>query len=464
MPPANAAIPPSPKSPVLPSAWAEDASDRVRLGTELYTDSTPGHGGGHGNSNSNSNSGTPVLPHVGSRRQSSGRASLGSRRGSRRPVRRPGVRGFVGGAVASTAAAGASMWRGAQASGTHALAVYMRLTPLRRALVTAAGVVMVALTIVMMVFSHRIFAELLGPVARRWHELPGGWVLAWLLVFVTAFPPVIGYSTACTLAGVLYGFPAGWPLAATGNVVGSLAAFLACRTALASFVVDRLGVGADHRFQALGHVLRRDGLPVLAAVRFCPLPYSLSNGFLATIPNITPAQFALSTAIASPKLLVHVFIGSRLAALAEAGDEMSAGDRALNYISMGVFGLVGTGVGLIIYRRTMARAAEIAEEEGRARASGGGASDILDDLSDDAAPLMDPNDADVAALMDDDDISLWETPGVDGTDGTDGDGRSREGESDADDYGADDAEGAPLRRASTGSSRQHRPYHDEADS
>lgn len=108
----------------------------------------------------------------------------------------------------------------------------------------------------------------------------------------------------------------------------------------------------------------------------------------------------------SPKLLIHVFIGSRLAILAEEGDKMTAGDKAINYIGMAVGGAIGLAVGLAIYRRTMARAAELAREEGRdidAAEQGDGGYDDTD------TTLLDPEDA--AAIMDDDALSLWDTQG-----------------------------------------------------
>lgn len=295
---------------------------------------------------------------------------------------------------------------------------YGGLTPTQQFLVLAALVLVLALAITLLIFSHRIFT-LLSPVAKSWRALPAGWLIVWALIFITGFPPIIGYSTACTIAGFVYRFPLGWPIAATATVAGSTAAFLASRTVLAGYV-DRL-VGQDRRFVALGQVLRHDGLGVLALVRFCPLPYSLSNGFLATVPAITPASFAMATAFASPKLLVHVFIGSRLALLAEKGDEMGFGDRMVNYISMLVSGAVGVGVGYFIFRRTMARAAELAREEdggeaGRPLARDGGSGGAyVDDADDDEAGLgegggrlMDPNDA-AALMVDDDDISLWDS-------------------------------------------------------
>lgn len=306
--------------------------------------------------------------------------------------------------------------------------LYASLTPTQQFLVLAGGVLLLALTVTLLVFSHKIFL-LLGPVAVSWRALPGGWLIIWGLTFLVAFPPLIGYSTACTVSGFVYGFPLGWPVVATATVAGSLAAFVASRTVFSAYV-DRL-VGHDKRFVALGQVLRHDGLGVLALARFCPLPYSLSNGFLATVPSIQPGSFALATAIASPKLLVHVFIGSRLALLAEQGDTMGFGDRVINFLSMLVGGLIGVGVGWVIYRRTMARAAELAREDaarGRPFDAGAGAGsggvgsnatggppreyvddDVLGHGGEDAR-LMDPNDA-AALMVDDDDISLWDATG-----------------------------------------------------
>lgn len=357
-----------------------------------------------------------------SRLQSTPYALHGRRASSSHGPSTQGLRGRVVSAGAATLKATRNLY-------SRSAAHFVTLSPTQQFLVLAGGVLLLALTITLLVFSHKAWM-LLGPVAASWRALPGGWVILWLLTFFVALPPLIGYSTMCTVAGFVWGFPLGWPIVATATVAGSTAAFLASRTVLSSYV-DRL-VGSDARFVALGQVLRRDGLGVLALVRFCPLPYSLSNGFLATIPSIQPAGFALATALASPKLLVHVFIGSRLAQLAEAGDTMTLGDRLVNYLSIGVGAFVGIGVGYFIYHRTMARVAELARTDAAAaggrpladgrsgggrRTSGGGYAD--DDDADEGARLMDPNDA-AALMVDDDDISLWDAAGDDDDDFVEG--------------------------------------------
>lgn len=88
------------------------------------------------------------------------------------------------------------------------LKVIEGMTSVQLALSVIAGLVTVTLAILFLVFSESIFAWL-EPVAEKWKNLRGGWLILWAMTFATAFPPVIGYSTCLTLAGFVYGFPWG---------------------------------------------------------------------------------------------------------------------------------------------------------------------------------------------------------------------------------------------------------------
>lgn len=199
------------------------------------------------------------------------------------------------------------MYASVQLLGEQTIKVYLGLSPLQRLLATLGLATTAVLGILALVFSHRFFAWL-ATVSEAWRALPAGWLIIFFIVFLTSFPPVIGYSTASTIAGFVYGFPLGWPIVASGCTLGALCAFLASRTVLNSYV-DRM-VGHDHRFIALGQVLRQEGIWYLTAIRFCPLPFSLSNGFLATIPSITPLAFTLSTALSRYSLSNPPFSGT----------------------------------------------------------------------------------------------------------------------------------------------------------
>ncbi|KAJ8070467.1 hypothetical protein OCU04_000841 [Sclerotinia nivalis] len=274
---------------------------------------------------------------------------------------------------------------------------WKKLSILQKCLAIVAAILNIVLVVLFLVYQHQIFASL-APFAERWRDLRGGWMILWAITFVAAFPPLIGYSSTITIAGFVYGVPKGWAIVASSTVAGSLCSFLASRTILSTYV-HRL-VGKDKRFEALALTLKHDGIKILCMIRLCPLPYSLSNAAIATFPTVHPLNYALATALVTPKLLIHVFIGSRLGSL--AGDEgMDTSTKIINYASIIFGGGLGATVGYIIYQRTMARAKELEIEELEA-ANGDVAAGRRS-----AAEYSDANNDD-AALMNGDDISLWD--------------------------------------------------------
>lgn len=264
------------------------------------------------------------------------------------------------------------------------------MTPLQRILAGLALLIINIFGIVFLVYNERIFHWLAGP-AKRWRAIKGGWMILWSLTFISAMPPLIGYSTTVTISGFVYGFPNGWFIVASSTVVGSLASFIASRTVLSKYV-HRL-VGNDKRFAALAHTLEHDGLKILCMIRFCPLPYSLSNAAMSTFPTVKPLMYALATAISTPKLMIHVFIGSRLAQIAEKGGKMDASTKAINYASIIGGAVLGVSVGWIIYQRTIARAKELELEETERLDAAGGTYEDEERIDE---------------TMNDDDISLWD--------------------------------------------------------
>ena len=234
------------------------------------------------------------------------------------------------------------------------------MSMLQRVLAVLALITLSALGILFLVFNEQIFGWL-EPMAKKWKSTTGGWIILWVITCAVALPPLIGYSTCATTAGFVYGVWEGWLILASATVVGSFISFLLSRTVLRKYV--ERWTANDKRFEALTLTIKHDGLWLLCMIRLCPLPYSLSNGAMSTFPTVNPAMYALATAIITPKLLVHVFIGSRLAALADKGEKMSAGTRAINYGSIAIGMAVGLSMGWYIYQKTMARARQLEEEE-----------------------------------------------------------------------------------------------------
>lgn len=190
-----------------------------------------------------------------------------------------------------------------------------------------------------------------------------------------------------------------WFIAATATVAGSTASFLLSRSFLKT-MVHRL-VANDKRFAALALTLKHDGLKLLIMIRMCPLPYSISNGAIATFPTVHWGAFALATAIVSPKLMLHIFIGSQLEKLAESNGKMDPKTKALTYVSIAIGAIAGVGTGWFMYRKTKQRAAQLEAEEraGIRRMS-------VEDLEREYADDPDALEAAETLREDDDDISL----------------------------------------------------------
>lgn len=242
----------------------------------------------------------------------------------------------------------------------NGMKLWKKLTFTQKIALVTAGIVVNVLGILFLIYNEKILGWL-QPFAAKWKHTTGGWTILWAIIILTAFPPMIGYSTCGTTAGFVYGVWEGWLILASATVAGSFLSFIVSRTILRKYV-ERL-MQHDKRFAALTLTLKQDGLKLLCMVRLCPLPYSLSNGAMSTIPTVHPGMYALATAIVTPKLFVHVFIGSRLAAIARSGEEMSTETKVFNYASMAFFAAVGMGVGWYIYRKTMARARQLEAEE-----------------------------------------------------------------------------------------------------
>lgn len=90
----------------------------------------------------------------------------------------------------------------------HLYRTVRKLTPVQRILAGTAAVVALVIGILFLVFNERIF-QWLEPLAVRAKNTKGGWLILWSITFVTAFPPLIGYSTSVTIAGFVYGLTEG---------------------------------------------------------------------------------------------------------------------------------------------------------------------------------------------------------------------------------------------------------------
>ena len=86
--------------------------------------------------------------------------------------------------------------------------VFMGLNWWQRLLALLAVIISTVGGILFLIYSKTVF-HWLGPVAESWRALPAGWLIVFVMIFICAFPPMIGFSTSLTIAGFVYGIPIG---------------------------------------------------------------------------------------------------------------------------------------------------------------------------------------------------------------------------------------------------------------
>ena len=195
---------------------------------------------------------------------------------------------------------------------------------------------------------HVYIIKFLIYLSDQWHDLKFGSLIIFILVFMVGFPPLIGFTGLSLLTGMIYGFPNGWPLLACASILGCTCSFLIFRYVLQKQAQKLMN--HNETFRAFAEILRDDNsLLLLILIRLCPLPYSLSNGALAAIPELPLSTYFLATFITSPKLLIHLFVGSKLK---EIGDDKSTGStRIVDIISIIITATAASLAAYLIYAK-----------------------------------------------------------------------------------------------------------------
>lgn len=206
----------------------------------------------------------------------------------------------------------------------------------------------------LMTIFHTAVLTWMANFSAKFREVRLNWLILFMLYVFVSFPPMIGYSALALFTGMVYGFPGGWPLIASGTLFGSFCSFLVFRYLLKERAeqVARTSI----KFTAFIETLRQDSFVLLWMIRLCPLPYSLSNAAMSTVPSVEPWKFFVATLLCTPKLFLHIFIGSRLVKLSNAKDNAS---WWANFVSIVLANVIFIGTSYVIYTRTKAKVASL---------------------------------------------------------------------------------------------------------
>ncbi|KAG0053086.1 hypothetical protein BGZ83_001678 [Gryganskiella cystojenkinii] len=219
-------------------------------------------------------------------------------------------------------------------------------------------------------FHTKIF-ELLEAMATFIKSLGrAGPPIIMVCLFLTAFPPIFGYSSLVTMSGYVYGFKFGLFIAYTSALLGSIVCFYLCRKWFK--VQVRSLMAKKPSLKSVVKAVEKRGFKLMILIRLAPYPFNVMNALLSAT-HIPLSTFTLATALSLSKLALHVYIGSTLSSLAvlppDEGTEPSepllpgtdSHGRNLKIVVMAISMILGIAVGAYVW---MVAKREIAASEG----------------------------------------------------------------------------------------------------
>ncbi|KAG7097065.1 Tlg2-vesicle protein [Marasmius oreades] len=212
---------------------------------------------------------------------------------------------------------------------------YQRLPTYGKLLIWLVTLFYLCLGIFVIVVSPSRIAQFLYDQAKKLSETRFGWLVLGGAIILISFPPMTGHSTLTTLCGFAYGMK-GFAITAVASVLGSALAFTILRTLFTARL--RSWSSKNEKWQALESVMRAKGLSLIILVRVSPFPpWVYSNSLFASIESVSLWQFVVATLFIFPKLLLQVFVGSRIAALSDGDSRghMDKHTRVLNGLLIG---------------------------------------------------------------------------------------------------------------------------------
>jgi len=181
---------------------------------------------------------------------------------------------------------------------------------------------------------------------------------------IISFPFAMGYTELAMASGFVYGMLRGCLIVFIGSpVLGSAAAFWACRTVGKSWVEKKLM--QQTKFRALINALRKNAFKIILLCRLTPIPFGMQNAVFA-VSGLDFKYYWIATWIGmAPELIIWVYFGTSAGTLEDIVSGHQSGRLKIVQKVLFVVGLVIAlaviGVLVWVGKRAMKKA--IAEEE-----------------------------------------------------------------------------------------------------
>lgn len=229
---------------------------------------------------------------------------------------------------------------------------YKKAPPFVKFLVWIFMIVNCAVITLLVVVGPAKIAQTLYNWSQALRQLRFGWLLLLSIIALTSFPPLVGWSTSISVCGFAYGLQ-GWFLAVAGALIGAALSFVVMRIVFRKRI--RSWSQKNRKWVALESVIRARGLPLIILIRLSPFPPWVYNNLLfASIETVSFFQFMIATVVYTPKLMIAVWIGSRVAMLSDGRqrDKMDTKAKIVNGLSIAIGIAIMLGTGWMVWKLT----------------------------------------------------------------------------------------------------------------
>ncbi|KAI9497871.1 snare associated Golgi protein-domain-containing protein [Zychaea mexicana] len=194
-----------------------------------------------------------------------------------------------------------------------------------------------------------------------------GYILLGFLIFLSGFPPMVGYGLYLTLSGFTFGFAAGFPLSYFSALAGAVACFVVSRL----WLKDRVQrfMLRHPNLHAVVRAVEKSGFKMFLLIRLSPYPFNILN-VLFSATDISLRDFTLGTAISLTKIGIHIYIGSSFTSFSKRilgdDDDMTDDERTADNIRIAatvIGSFLSFGVMAYIYAVTKRAVAQANNEE-----------------------------------------------------------------------------------------------------
>lgn len=194
-------------------------------------------------------------------------------------------------------------------------------------------------------------AQHLRPWAEKVRDLPVGWLIPVVILFIISFPPLFGHEIIALLCGVVWGLWIGFAIVAAGTFLGELGTWFAFKHFFRNKAIklERTNIN----YGAMARLTRDGGFFIVLIIRLSAIPSHFSTAVFSTC-DVKFWHFVVATFASLPKQIFLVYLGVLLV--------QNSNDSVIKTVMFSIVFVITIAMGVWIWMK-MAKIKKVLLEE-----------------------------------------------------------------------------------------------------